>query len=246
MIEPEPGRAPLSPKIVREVRELHARVTELEGDAMPLANRRARRERRDAHHAEADLLRVLGFDTYDEFEAATADIPTPEPEADLEAETPPRDDSMRNELDALRSRVGVVEEELAEARFTIKRLRDRSANDAEPEDFIDVLTAARAALAEATTEYRLLSEVLRRERSEVALARADAQSDAAHIIGEAEAVARQIIAAARDDAVHTLREAAVTLEGIRRIAEHTDAETPVAGPIRADAPNSASNVDNCG
>ena len=60
----------LAPKIVDEVRELHARTVSLGRDVNGARGRRARRERRQAREAETDLLRVLGFASYEQFVGA--------------------------------------------------------------------------------------------------------------------------------------------------------------------------------
>ncbi|HUI47357.1 MAG TPA: hypothetical protein VL119_01595 [Acidimicrobiia bacterium] len=65
------GAVSLAPKIVSEVHELHERNVSLSHNSGALRGRRGRRERREARDAERDLLRVLGFDSYEEFVART-------------------------------------------------------------------------------------------------------------------------------------------------------------------------------
>jgi len=59
------------PRIAAEVRELHSRVVGLEQETGRFRGRRFRRDLRDARHAEADLLRVLGYTNYDDFATAS-------------------------------------------------------------------------------------------------------------------------------------------------------------------------------
>jgi hypothetical protein len=223
--QPESGRG-ISPKIVGELRELHAHAEEIANAVGPLSNRRARRELREARHAESDLLRVLGFDSFDEFDAATTDVEAPvlravEPVTlapEPPTQSPRQNPLMQQEVDALRARVGLIEEELAEARFELKELREggRTAN---PPTHDDAVNEERSALIEVSTELRLLSELLRRERAEAAEIRLSAHQEADRIIGRAEEVARELIEAAREQAAGSLREAAVTLEGLRHLAK---------------------------
>jgi hypothetical protein len=58
---------PLAPKIVAQVRELHETVVALSGNTSGFGSRQARRELKEARQSESDLLRVLGFQSYDEF-----------------------------------------------------------------------------------------------------------------------------------------------------------------------------------
>ncbi|HET9727772.1 MAG TPA: hypothetical protein VFR41_00045 [Acidimicrobiia bacterium] len=65
---PDAPRAALGPKIVAEVRALHAQsAATAPGRRRPFS--RGWRSWRDAVQAERDVLRALGFDDYDSFEA---------------------------------------------------------------------------------------------------------------------------------------------------------------------------------
>jgi hypothetical protein len=70
---------PLSPKIIRQVRELHDRTVSLSREVSGARGRSARRDRREARQAETDLLRILGFDNYEQFSAAAAAANAPGP-----------------------------------------------------------------------------------------------------------------------------------------------------------------------
>src|SRR5690349_880558 len=61
------NHAGMSPRIVAQVNQVHRRVAALEGRGVGIFERRLRRERRNARQAEADLLRGLGFASYDDF-----------------------------------------------------------------------------------------------------------------------------------------------------------------------------------
>jgi hypothetical protein len=138
------ARGPLAPRIVAQVRELHENVVVLSQQAGGFASRQGRRELKEARQSESDLLRVLGFDSYDEFERAVStvgvddeavvivldDVPgqgqragrlTPDDAAPSEIEARA---ARAGDLDGFRVRVGAFEEELAEVRFELMRMRD--------------------------------------------------------------------------------------------------------------------------
>jgi hypothetical protein len=152
--------------------------------------RSGRREVREAREAEADFLRFLGFDTYNEFEAAAPQSP-PEPR-----EAP---DTRVALIDELRLRVGQLEEQLAEATHEIRRVRNTRT---------DGLADARAALFEAAEQLSAVGEDMLRDRREIDI-----------VLEEARASARAITDAAREQAAMMIREAAVTIAGLRNIAE---------------------------
>jgi cell division septum initiation protein DivIVA len=278
--------APLAPKIVSEVRELHERCAELARDGR---GRKGRRDRREAREAETDLLRALGFANYEAFMAvvgarnadldgiASDDFPLAEEQPDEpereapglslveppapsaldaketeaalirvirgEGRTPrpprptPNDDAQPSaELIAdLHARVAAFEEELAETRFELRRVRDelRSRSDSPPipesPDLSGAVREAAAGLAVAAGEMRSLCELLREERGELAAlaatARANAEQllqlarvDAQRVTDEAAAEARAVLDQARAEAVALTRNAISTVDGLRRLA----------------------------
>ena len=206
----------LSPKIVAEVRALHAAATELAQHGNAFIGRRSRRDARDARHAEADLLRILGFDDYDEFAQATSETDVPHAVERLghRADSAPlRIVAERNHeasqaaaalewpatnrdarIDELRLRVEECEEELAEARFEVRRQRD-------------VVRELQA---------------LQRERAEMIAIVQSARDEARRIREDAAAEASRILDQARAEAVALTRDALVTVDGLRRLAELED------------------------
>src|SRR5262245_48666023 len=208
---------PLAPRLVAEVRDLHDRNVALSRESGGPRGRRGRRERREARDAENDLLRVLGFASYDAFvvyvdgpkPAADGDGPGPtagvtlslvdelpdsgpgsaaaldaeETEAALlrvlngERRAPGRptaedDDTAEAELSRpapggladLHARIAYFEEELAETRFELGRVRDRLHNAPEPSEpeRAEAMPAVAEALVVAAAELRSLCELLRR------------------------------------------------------------------------------------
>jgi hypothetical protein len=134
------ARGPLSPRIVAEVRELHENVVALSQQAGGFPSRPGRRELKDARQSENDLLRVLGFDSYDEFERVVNIVGVEDESVaaggyhdeavivldEVVNDRSPVAELVTNptELDAFRGRVGAFEEELAEVRFELMRMRD--------------------------------------------------------------------------------------------------------------------------
>jgi hypothetical protein len=182
------ARAHLSPRITAELNELHRRTVELDASGRALFKRRLRRERRDARYAEADLLRGLGFASYDEFVRVSRTVSGPHGEVE-----------HLSEITMLHARISLLEEELAEAKFAIKSMgkalgtseqrRQSSGSEAE-------LEVLRGALDDAAREVTLFSEAVRREGEE--------------------------LARAREAVVAMTRDARVTVEGLRRIADLDD------------------------
>jgi hypothetical protein len=182
-------RAVVSAKVAGEMHELHARTQTLAESAR---GRSGRREAREAREAEADFLRFLGFDTYEEFEAAAPATPAePQPE--------PEPDNRATLMDELRMRVGQLEEELAEATHEIRRVRSMRT---------DGLADARAALFDAAAQLTAVYEEVLRDRAEIDI-----------VLEEARESARAITDAAREQASMMIRDAAVTIAGLRNIAE---------------------------
>jgi hypothetical protein len=204
----------LSPKIVAEVRALHAATTDLAQHGNAFVGRRSRRDAREARHAEADLLRILGFDSFDDFVEAVEDIPAVHERPAHRADSGPvRIVAQRNHeaslaaaaldwpvtnrdarIDELRLRVHECEEELAEARFEVRRQRD-------------VLRELQS---------------LQSDRAELIAIVAAASDEAQRIRDDATADAARIRDRARADAVALTRDALVTVDGLRRLAELED------------------------
>jgi cell division septum initiation protein DivIVA len=182
---------------------------------------------REALRTEAALLRILRDDNLAGSRQA------------------PRADAV----DELRARVAAAEEELAEARFEIGQLRDALSRAGGPTLRAAPRPEPVEALAEATAELRALYELLRAERAEIAAlgermradaermlhdvrARADqlreqARADAKRIRDDADAAAHEAVAAARAEAVALTRNAMVTVDGLRRLAqEHGSGDEP--------------------
>jgi hypothetical protein len=154
------NRAGLSPRIVAQVNQVHRRAAALDARGVRIFERRLRRERRNARQAEADLLRGLGFASYDEFvRSRMLDTAPPQAEVDDLAE-----------IAILHTRIAALEEELAEAKFAIRSVVDaveasgREAQTAGVEGETDQL---RDALHDAAREVTLFAEVVRRERAEL-------------------------------------------------------------------------------
>ena len=79
---PRPPAA-ISDRLIAEAQQLHALADELSQTTKVWSRPAARRQLREAKYAEADLLRVLGFDSYREFSAVVtrfAQMPAPEAE----------------------------------------------------------------------------------------------------------------------------------------------------------------------
>jgi hypothetical protein len=276
---------PLAPKLVAEVRDLHERNVALSRDAGGPRGRRGRRERREARDAENDLLRVLGFPSYEAFlicvdgpppaalESATgspsagvtlslvdelperaagsAALDAEETEAALlrvlhgERARPERvvvvdtgaDDEISllpapGGLADLHARIAYFEEELAETRFELGRVRDRMRNTRDPEepDVDGTIPAGAEALVQAAAELRALCELLRTERAELASLGANARAEAEQILDaarhdaqqlrdEAATAARAVLDQASADAVALTRNAISTVDGLRRLAD---------------------------
>jgi len=276
---------PLAPRVVAEVRDVHDRNVALSREAGGPRGRRGRRERRDARDAENDLLRALGFPSYEAFLTFVEGPPKeasapaaagvtlslvddlPERAAALDAEEteaallrvlhsersrPDRasvvtdsgadaDVSVRpapGDLADLHARIAYFEEELAETRFELGRVRDRlrSAPDPEEPDQGGVMPVAAEAFVQAIAELRSLCELLRTERAELASLGANARAEAAQILdaarqeaqqlrNEAATAARAVLDQASADAVALTRNAISTVDGLRRLAEEERGRT---------------------
>jgi hypothetical protein len=215
-----PARVRLAPKVIAEMNDLHARSQELASDVRRLGGRRARRELRDARQAESDLLRVLGFDGYDDFVSTTQTM-TPEtpPEVELPASRPYAEvvvEDSHATIDELWRRLAACEEEIAQARHAMALLRDDLKTVRNPA-LTDGLADARAAVFETCAELSRACEELVRERKALTEVRAVAEAAAEEIIAAAGETARQIVEEARQRAVNAVRDATVTLEGVRRL-----------------------------
>ena len=276
------SRGLIAPRIVSQVQELHENVVVLAQQmGGGFSSRQARRDLREARQSESDLLRVLGFETYEEFERAVhSDAPEgngaesngqrdagerTDHEDDLvivldESSNQPAHDldlvaaleretavATRRELDSFRIRVGAFEEELAEVRFEMMRMRDAlvgmreqlalAESPARREETASERLAARLdatftdlarSLSETAAELTNLFGQLRDQRAELAdageRARAEAErvlqvaiDDANRARNEAAEQARQIVDDARSEAGALTRDAMVTLEGLRRL-----------------------------
>jgi hypothetical protein len=114
----------------------------------------------------------------------------------LTVSTPPAEVHAVAEITMLHTRIAALEEELAEAKFAIKSMCDvvegsRSRRRASSTD--EEIDQLRDALHDAAREVTLFAEVVRRERAE--------------------------FGHARDVVIAMTRDARVTVEGLRRIAE---------------------------
>jgi hypothetical protein len=251
------------------------------------SSRQARRDLKEARQSESDLLRVLGFENYDEFELAVNSEATdgngadsngaPDVEEHRESvEHPDVEDDFvivldegnrqdvrdldlvaleqetaavttRGELDGFRIRVGAFEEELAEVRFEMMRIRDalvgmreRLAVAESPERREETASERLAARLEATftdlarslsdtaAELTNLFGQLQDQRAELAEAGVRARAEAERVLqmaiddanrarDEAAEQARQIVDDARAEAGALARDARVTFEGLRRL-----------------------------
>jgi hypothetical protein len=249
-------RNSIAPRIIDEVHRLHGQVAELAQDAGGVRGRRGRRELRAARQAEADLLRGLGFEHYDEFLAATGDqtpeetmapvpVSLPAPASDLhpveEAAQTEIDllrlvyDAQQKTVDELRARIGALEEEIAEARFEITSVRNDlgSLRDRAQPGEIAPEAAVNDVLVAQLTE--LLGE-LRRERAEIAEIRVRTDEEAKRALDavqcdaeQAHAEACALVERARAEAIALTRNALVTIDGLQRIAELDRVKPPPGG-----------------
>jgi hypothetical protein len=179
-------RAGVSPRIFAQVKEVHRRAAAFDARGVGIFERRLRRERRNARQAEADLLRGLGYASYEDFMRSTV----------LEAAPRQTEAADIAEIAILHTRIAALEEELAEAKFAIKSVLDRveaSRSAAQASGVGDEADELRDALHDAAREVTLFAEVVRRERAE--------------------------LYHARDVVIAITRDARVTVEGLRRIAE---------------------------
>jgi predicted nucleic acid-binding Zn-ribbon protein len=80
--QPSDGRvrSSFAPRIVEQVRELHATVVELSQQVGGFASRQGRRELKEARQSESDMLRVLGFESYEEFQRVVGEVGVVSPE----------------------------------------------------------------------------------------------------------------------------------------------------------------------
>jgi cell division septum initiation protein DivIVA len=225
VIPAEAARRPsaLAPKLVAEVHDLHDRAESLERDAGIVRNRKLRRELRNTRQAEADLLRVLGYISYDDFVAATTraftDLARPAAECEapgtgsedlrsivpisgathdptlLIARDSARFDAIVTEL---RERVAIFEQQAAQVRVELGEMREELARVAEqpPPSAASVPVDLHTAFVEALTELRALAGVLREDRIETT-----ARSEAAVVEAES------MLARARVEAERILRDA---------------------------------------
>ena len=180
----------------------------------------------DARRTEAALLRVLRSERRGEPARAAAD------------------EHPADELADLHARIAVFEEELAETRFELRRVRDELRGRAAVPARSDADTAAPGgdapavldappevldALAQTAAELRALGESLRAERMELAglaaTARAEAErllaqarADAQRIRDDAAAEANALLDQARAEAVALTRNAISTVDGLRQLA----------------------------
>jgi hypothetical protein len=280
------ARTPLGPRLIAEVRDLHDRNVALSREAGGPRGRRGRRQRREARDAENDMLRVLGFPSYEAFlthvdgpppvhaaltsgtgmtlslveepPAATAssaatELDAEETEAALlrilhgerrgTAPVPVDEPSIAEDevprlpppggLADLHARIAYFEEELAETRFELGRMRDRlcKAPDPDPDEAegANPIPAAAEALVQAAAELRCLCELLRTERAEIAALGGNARAQAEQILEaarldaqllreEAATAARAVLDQASADAIALTRNAISTVEGLRRLA----------------------------
>jgi hypothetical protein len=281
---------PLGPRLIAEVRDLHDRNVALSREAGGPRGRGGRRQRKEARDAENDMLRVLGFPTYEAFLTFVDGPPEPVPAAapggaptlslveepatrsssaaDLDAEATEAallrvlngerrgpgpvpvddepsvgDDEVRRlptpgGLADLHARIAYFEEELAETRFELGRMRDRLRDAPDPPESepANPIPAAAEALVQAAAELRSLCELLRTERAEVAAFGANARAQAEQILeaarldaqlvrDEAATSARAVLDQASADALALTRNAISTVEGLRRIAVEDDGRT---------------------
>jgi len=176
----------------------------------------------DAEETEAALLRVLrGEHRRPARERSDA------PDVDEELVLGPTPGGLAD----LHARIAYFEEELAETRFELGRMRDRvaKASNAAEVDSTNAIPAAAEALTHAAAELRSLSELLRAERTELMSLAADARAEAERVLetaradaqalrDEAAAAARAVLDQASADAIALTRNAISTVDGLRRLA----------------------------
>jgi hypothetical protein len=224
----------LTLRVAAEVHELHDRVESLAKGSGRFPPLRFRRDLRDARQAEADLLRVLGFESYAAFVAVhgprsaplspVASVPGPgdgeasddarEIEArlsrvlgraksgdlfiDARGATPDRAGHAQaaaarrgdSSVEELSLRVSALEEELAEARFEIVRLRNEVADRRRDEMLRTVaqrgdVGSLVANIAAVLGELRMHLEGARMDRVEAERRRDDAEAEARRILDQA-------------------------------------------------------------
>jgi len=201
--------------------DLHARSEELAGNVRVLGSRRVRRALRDARQAESDLLRVLGFDGYDDF-MTTAQPTAPPTMTEVEPGSQPRPQfeaaDPRESIDALWTRLAACEEELAQARHAVSLLREELKSARTPA-VIDGLADARAAVFETCAELSQACDELVQERKALLEIRAAAEAAAKELIAAAGEAAREIVEEAQQRAVNAVRDATVTLDGVRVLTD---------------------------
>ncbi len=217
-----------------EVDVVHVTESEGQSDDRSLEDRALDEVVREARQTEAALLRVLSDD-------GRRSVPG------VEARVGSGADAPADLVADLHARVSAFEEEMAETRFELHRVRDElrgrtvgAGPDTAPSDGAahDVsVQAAAVALAQVAAEMRSLCELLREERAAVAAlattARAQAELvldaarlDAQAVRDAAAADARAVLDQARADAVALTRNAISTVDGLRQLAaeERGDAE----------------------
>jgi hypothetical protein len=228
----EPVRLPTTPRIADEVHDLHRRTVDIAQHGRQLGRRRFRRELREAKQAEADLLRVLGFDDYGGFLEAndgqhdrvesntpSSDRTTPSTVVDIDLTKDAKETEERlrrvlervqqarsgegaeERVDELFARVGALDEELAEARFTLSRLRD----GAKAATLDVAVTGAVDGLVNGLREVRVCLELALAERAEAERLRVAAAAEA-----------QRLLEAARADAVALTREALAIVDRLTR------------------------------
>ena len=160
------------------------------------------------------------FDGYDDF-VSTAQAMTPEtatavnlPASRHLAQVVVEDSHAT--MDELWRRLAACEEEIAQARHAMALLRDDLKTARIPAT-TDGLADARAAVFETCAELSRACEELVRERKALTEVRAAAEAAAEEIIAAAGETARQIVEEARRNAVNAVRDATVTLDGVRRL-----------------------------
>jgi hypothetical protein len=187
----------------------------------------------DAEETEAALLRVLN---------GGRQTPEPAPAGDDRAVD---DELVRRAapggLADLHARIAYFEEELAETRFELGRMRDRLRNAPDPgePEQPNAIPVAAEALVQAAAELRSLCELLRTERTELLALGANARAQAEQILesarldaqllrDEAATAARAVLDQASADAVALTRNAISTVDGLRRLAgeEHDRPDGP--------------------
>jgi hypothetical protein len=194
-----------------------------EGDAAAL----------DPEQTEADLIRALH-----DFHAGAGHV-----DADAGDSVDVRDRVEPGDVtDAVPDRVAELEEQLEQARFELRELRDeldartemRATYETSGGDGVGaVIEAAAAGMLQATEELRRLGELFREEREAIeslgARARVaaeeildQARADAQRTRDEAAAHACAVLDQARAAAIELTRSASVTVDGLRRLAAEGD------------------------